>query len=124
MNATTGYSVQQIKFEFLSYMKEFGANGADWFIGCSTGPTVCGESAAIVPEAMIWISKPALSARAARMVHEHMVSRHRVQIAPGAGAVEAGNWIYMYRDRCGDETSTVETQRPLQKQVETDRQLS
>lgn len=124
MNAMAGYSVQQIKFEFLSYIKEFGADGADWFIGCSTEPAAQGESATNVPDGAIWICKPALSARAARMVHDHMVSRHQVQIAPGSAPVDAGNWIFMYRSGCRADLSPVETQSAIQKQVETDCQLS
>lgn len=124
MNAMAGYSVQQIKFEFLSYIKEFGANGADWLIGCSTGPSLSGESAAIVPDDAIWICKPALSPRAARLVQDHMISRHQVQIAPGAEQVEAGNWIFMYRSGQSASLSPVETGCTPQKQVETDCQLS
>jgi hypothetical protein len=121
MNAPAGYSVQQIKFEFLSYIKEFGASGLDWFIGCANEPSAHGERADIVPDNAIWICKPALSERAARMVHDHMVSRHQVRIAPGAGS---GNWIYMYRDGPGAGVLQPDHADLRQKQVETDRQLS
>lgn len=124
MNAMAGYSVQQIKFDFLSYIKEFGADGADWCISCSTEPVAQGEHGPTVPDGAIWICKPALSPRAARMVHDHMVSRHQVQIAPRSASAAAGNWIFMYRSGRRADLFPVETQRAIEKQVETDCQLS
>ena len=111
MPSGTEFSIQQIKFEFLSYLKEFGGNGRDWFIGCAEAPPEDDDLGATthVPDEAIWIRKPALSARAARMVRDHMVSRHQVQAAPGLAGDESGRWIYMYRLKPEDRLPLVET---------------
>jgi hypothetical protein len=98
MSNAANYSIQQIKFEFLSYIKEFGGRGTDWFIGMAEAlPDPHSEDAGINASAKtIWICKPALSARAARLVRDHMTSRHGVRDAQD-GALEGGSWIYMYR---------------------------
>lgn len=97
------YSIQQIKFELLSYLKEFGTDGADWTIQLTTGTddqaVLClrdGEAGS-----MIWICKPTLSERAATLIKEHMVSRFGMN-SPSEGTVPvpAGaerNWVLMYR---------------------------
>ncbi|WP_175544428.1 hypothetical protein [Mesorhizobium sp. YR577] len=124
-----GYSVQQIKFELLSYLKEFGGKGSDWTIGCMQGPPDGGELAASNnPEGVIWICKPALSARAARLVWDHMVSRHRLHVLPEQSAVEDGSWVLMFRriidTSDSDGRRLFEMKRSREKQVATRDQLS
>jgi hypothetical protein len=97
------YSIQQIKFELLSYLKEFGANGADWIIQLTTGT----DDQAVLSlrdddaQSMIWICKPTLSERAAALIKEHMVSRFGMHspsedtVPVPAGAER--NWVLMYR---------------------------
>lgn len=97
------YSIQQIKFELLSYLKEFGTDGADWTIQLTTGTE---DQAVLVlqdaeAQSMIWICKPALSARAAELIRDHMVSRFgmqspRSQELPVPETAER-NWVLMYR---------------------------
>ncbi|WP_422370043.1 hypothetical protein [Hoeflea sp.] len=98
------YSIQQIKFELLSYLKEFGTNGADWTIQLTTGTedkAVSSLRDAKAP-AIIWICKPTLSERAASLIKEHMVSRFGMQspdFEEDASASRAErNWVLMYRE--------------------------
>lgn len=97
------YSIQQIKFELLSYLKEFGTDGANWTIQLTTGTedqavlSLRGDDA----QSMIWICKPTLSERAAVLIKEHMVSRFGMQSpSEDTATVPAGaerNWVLMYR---------------------------
>ncbi|WP_018410286.1 hypothetical protein [Methyloversatilis thermotolerans] len=92
------YSVQQIKFECFSYIKEFGARMEDWSIGVADDPEhalfgLCG----VHPERDIWLWKPALSPHAARAVYEFMISRYRLHPAPASSASSAGRCVFMYR---------------------------
>jgi hypothetical protein len=89
------YSVQQIKFEFLSYIKEFGGEGNQWSIGLSAN----GVPPEIEEEAgsLIWICKPAVSPRAAAIVLEHMVSRFNVKTAEQGDDGKLCSWVYLFQ---------------------------
>lgn len=94
------FSVQQIKFECLSYIKEFGAKTDDWAIGMAEDPehalfSHCG----IDPESDIWLWKPALSHTAARTVFDFMVGRYRLVPVDGFAAEAQGSCVFMYRVR-------------------------
>ena len=97
------YSVQQIKFEFLSYIKEFGGTGSDWFIGLAEGSS--GEDISkrtdISQQRLIWICKPALSARAAVLVHDHMVARHQVRSLDHNLQSPGKSWVFLCREDRG-----------------------
>ena len=72
----TAYSVQQIKFEFISYVKEFGADFREWSVGLAddAAAALFGEHG--VDEARdIWLWKPAVSPGAAAMVRAWMCER-------------------------------------------------
>lgn len=91
------YSVQQIKFECLSYIKEFGARMDEWTIGVADEPehalfALCG----VDPERDIWIWKPSLSANAARAVVDFMTNRYRLHPAPSSSS-SGGHCVFMYR---------------------------
>ncbi|MEQ8739488.1 MAG: hypothetical protein RID59_13170 [Hoeflea sp.] len=97
------YSIQQIKFELLSYLKEFGTNGPDWTIQLTTGTD--DEAVAALREddgqSMIWICKPTLSERAASLIQDHMVSRFGMKSPDSDKVASTGgterNWVLMYR---------------------------
>ena len=63
------FSVQQIKFELLAYMKEFGGAFGDWYVGVSNDA----EEALFAQHGVrrdedIWIYKPALTGKATHTV--------------------------------------------------------
>ncbi len=103
MHAIAGYSVKQIKFEFLSYIKEFGGKGDDWIIGRANclEDVMSGHEWAGLRQEAIWICKPALSGRAAQIVIDHMVTRHQVGTLAAGATMTDGNWIYLYRHSAG-----------------------
>ncbi len=88
------YSVQQIKFEFLSYIKEFGAECRDWHIGLCPDPEAALFASGRVDRIRdIWLWKPALSPNAAALVHRYFTG---LGVAPDPGA-DGGQCVYLYR---------------------------
>ena len=97
------YSVQQIKFELLSYLKEFGTHGPDWTIAVVAGPDdgLIKDITLNQNEDEIWICKPTLSAKAASIIAQHMVSRFDLNLLKSSSGSEdqstEKNWVMMYR---------------------------
>jgi hypothetical protein len=76
------FSPQQIKFEFLSYIKEFGGRPEEWRVGCAVDPQkAMFEQERVDRERDIWLWKPALSPAAARIVFRYLTEQMRVQSA-------------------------------------------
>ena len=68
------FSVQQIKYEFLAYMKGLGGSFEDWYVGSTDDPEAALFTAhSIRRDADPWIYKPALSGRAANTVLRYFV---------------------------------------------------
>ena len=88
------FSPQQIKFEFLSYIKEFGGRPEEWHVGCAGDA----KDALFVQERVdreqdIWLWKPALSPAAARIVYRYLTEQLRVQSA----SADTGAHIFLYK---------------------------
>ena len=82
----TAYSVQQIKFEFISYVKEFGADFSDWSVGvCDDAPAALFGEHGLDETRDIWLWKPAVSAVAAAMVRDWICGRQGAAALPGEG---------------------------------------
>lgn len=87
------FSPQQIKFEFLSYLKEFGSRPDEWRIGVADdAERALFADNAVDREHDIWLWKPALSAAAARIVLSYFADRHgmapaRYETGPAARQV-------------------------------------
>lgn len=89
------YSVQQIKFELLSYIKEFGGDAAAWRVGTTEDVEREMFEALRVDRARdIWLWKPALSATAANLVARWMTD-HR--LASPIEARSPGPIVFLYR---------------------------
>lgn len=92
------FSVQQIKFDCFSYIKEFGARMEDWTIGMAEDPEqAMFDTLGIDRDRDIWLWKPAMTPVAARTVVDFMVGRYRLDPAPGFGPGRAGRCVFMYR---------------------------
>ncbi|WP_110947575.1 hypothetical protein [Pseudomonas bohemica] len=93
----TVYSVQQIKFEFLSYIKEFG--GAEgWLIGvCDDPEQTLFDSGMVDAQADIWLWKPALNAGAAGKVLDYFQQRFQIPGASAPPGMEEANCVFLYR---------------------------
>jgi hypothetical protein len=89
------FSPQQIKYEFLMYIKEFGGKPEEWRIGCAADAAkALFDEHAIDQERDIWLWKPALSPAAARIVHRYMTEQFHV---PPAAENAHGSCIYLYK---------------------------
>ncbi|WP_423415674.1 hypothetical protein RLW55_04140 [Hyphomicrobium sp. B1] len=78
------FSPQQIKFEFLSYIKEFGGRPDEWQVGCAADAQLAMfERERVDRERDIWLWKPALSPAAARIVFRYLTEQLNVRICEG-----------------------------------------
>jgi hypothetical protein len=93
----TTYSVQQIKFECLSYIKEFGARMDQWVMGISSDPeqALAGHGVNLATD--IWIWKPALSPAAALAVFNFFTHRYQVRAADGEQGGGAASYVFMFK---------------------------
>ncbi|TFZ56739.1 hypothetical protein E4V01_18105 [Methylorubrum sp. Q1] len=89
----TAYSVQQIKFEFISYVKEFGADFSAWSVGVTEDASAALFHEHGIDEARdIWLWKPAVSPVAAAMVRDWICTRQ------GAAALAGeGRQVFLFR---------------------------
>lgn len=91
----TTYSVQQIKFELLSYIKEFGGDAMQWHVGTSEdAPNELFETLRVDPNTDIWLWKPALTAAAADLVAKYMVDRCK---ASRVETRDPGHCVFLYQ---------------------------
>lgn len=92
------YSVQQIKFEILGYIKEFGADFTQWYIGIAARPRAAMKERHGVDEAEdIWFCKQAVSFRACQTIHAYFTGTLKVDGAVLYDPAEEGNCIYLFR---------------------------
>lgn len=99
------YSLQQIKWEFLGYIKEFEKPARNWSVGCSTNAEVAlAEEQRIDLERDLWIWKPALSHAAAKLVHRFFIEQFNVQ---DAGVAPNGTNVFLFMRRT-DESAPAE----------------
>ncbi len=95
------YSVQQIKFELISHVKEFGGDFTQWSVGTAEDAPKCMfQLHGVNPAADIWVWKPALTSAAAEMVVAWMSQRQNAKAVSGD---PQGNCVFMFRKAAGDE---------------------
>lgn len=88
------FSPQQVKFEFLSYIKEFGGRPTEWVVGCADDPTqALFARNAVDAESDIWLWKPTLSAAAARIVFRYLTE----QLQAHAADDRTGRCIFLFK---------------------------
>lgn len=92
------YSVQQIKFEILGYIKEFGADFPQWYIGIAVRPKDAMRERHGVDEVQdVWLCKQAVSCRACETIRSYFTDKLRVDGTTVGNAPSEGNWIYLFR---------------------------
>ena len=73
------YSITQIQFECLRYIKEFGADPGAWLVGTCVEPEQhLRDTFGADRDQGIWLAKPALTASAATAVVDTLHARYRV----------------------------------------------
>ena len=91
-------SVQQIKWEILSYMKEFGGEFGDYYVGIAADPKMTlSEIHNVDMEKDPWLYKQALSFTAARTVQRFFIDRLHVDGTPILEGNEETDCVYVYK---------------------------
>jgi hypothetical protein len=92
------YSVQQIKYEILAYIKEFGGGFSDYFVGVTDDP-----EAALFNKHNVhrtkdpWLYKQALTFQAARTAQDYFLSRLKADGEPVLDRNEDIDCVYVYK---------------------------
>lgn len=93
------FSVQQIKFEFLSYIKEFEGNDGGWFVGVCTDPeTTLFASETVDRQRDIWLWKPTLTPRAALAVRDYFQQKFEIPDARCSMPSADACCVFLYRN--------------------------
>ncbi|KQZ19130.1 hypothetical protein ASD50_06375 [Mesorhizobium sp. Root552] len=88
------YSVQQIKFEFLGLIKEYGQNPDDWFVGTAEDVhSQLFDVNSVDESGDTWVWKPTLSPSAAKMIHQFLV--YRIGVRPAF--TQEGPIVFMFK---------------------------
>lgn len=87
-------SVQQIKYEMLLYIKEFGGVAGDWRVGIAEdAPKALFEENGVEEASDVWCWKPALTPAAARTVYRYMTEQFHVPPAAWSGE---GRCVFLF----------------------------
>ncbi len=91
-------SVQQIKYEILAYIKEFGGNFDDWYVGVSGEPlkTMKGDHS-VDEERDIWLYKQALTFSACRTVQNYFLNQLKTDGTAVSAGGEGDDCVYLYK---------------------------
>ncbi|WP_222184140.1 hypothetical protein [Geminicoccus harenae] len=96
------YSVSQIQFDCLSYIKEFGARPEEWLVGTAEAPEpfleVHGGAGGL---AVPWLAKPALTPKAAQAVAAGLHRRYGVALAAPPPDGPRGRYVCLLRRPAG-----------------------
>lgn len=93
-------SLQRVKFELLSYLKEFGGKPEEWRVGCARDADADLFAANGVHASNdIWIWKQMLTPRAAALAQAYM---HRHLRVPLADSATDGGIVFMFRKQAQD----------------------
>lgn len=92
------FSVQQIKYEFLAYIKGLGGRFEDWYVGVTDDPesglfATHGIERAVDP----WIYKPALTARASSTVLRYFRENLKTDGADPGGVPDEATIVFLFR---------------------------
>lgn len=92
------HSVQQIKYEILAYIKEFGGDFGDWYVGVSGDPlNTMLTHHRVDKEADIWLYKQALTFTACRTVQRYFLERLRTDGVSVSTGEESEDCVYLYK---------------------------
>ena len=108
------FSVQQIKYEFLAYMKEFGGSFNQWYVGVANNPEqVLFSQHNVDREKDYWIFKPALSFRATTTVLQYF--REKLKTDGADVGVGSDEMTYVYTFKKSATTIPGDGERPIKK---------
>ena len=92
------YSVQQIKFEILAYMKEFGGDFNDWYVGIAADPKdIMFQTHKVHKEDDIWLHKQALTFTACKTIQKYFLEILKTDGEAVLEGDEDTDCIYLYK---------------------------
>ncbi len=92
------YSVQQIKYEILAYIKEFGGGFDEWYVGIASEPKAALlERHGVDRDRDPWLYKQALTFNAAKTVQQYFLSRLHTDGEPVTTGDEDTDCVYVYK---------------------------
>ncbi len=98
------YSVQQIKYEILAYMKEFGGDFHDWYVGIASDPKdTMFKTHSVDEEDDIWLYKQALTFAACKTVQTYFLETLKTDGKAILDGNEDTDCVYLYKK--SDRTS-------------------
>lgn len=91
-------SVQQVKYEFLAYIKEFDETFSNWCVGISDAPkqTLFGRHGVRTDEDP-WLYKQLLTHRAARTVYDYFVDHLKTAGVQPTGSSSDFDCVYLFK---------------------------
>ena len=92
------YSVQQIKYEILAYIKEFGGDFNDWYIGIAADPKkTMFEKHNVHQENDIWLYKQALTYTACKTIQDYFLQILKIDGVSITDGNEDTDCVYLYK---------------------------
>ncbi|QMU60465.1 MAG: hypothetical protein GKR92_01625 [Gammaproteobacteria bacterium] len=92
------YSVQQIKFEILAYIKEFGGDFNDWYVGIAADPKgTLFQTHKVHQEDDIWLHKQALTFTACKTIQKYFLEILKTDGEAISEGDEDTDCVYLYK---------------------------
>lgn len=92
------FSVQQVKYEFLAYIKEFDPTFANWYVGIADQPKqVLFDQHGVRDDEDPWLYKQLLTNRAARTVQDYFLDHLRTGGTRANEHSENFDCVYLYK---------------------------
>lgn len=92
------YSVQQIKYEILAYIKEFGGDFKDWYVGIASNPKkTMFEKHSVHENDDIWLYKQALTFTACKTIQDYFLQVLKTDGETITSGDEDTDCVYLYK---------------------------
>ncbi len=92
------YSVQQIKYDILAYIKEFGGDFSDWYVGISADPKkTMFEEHRVHQDNDIWLYKQALTFTACKTIQDYFLQILKTDGIAITEGDEDTDCVYLYK---------------------------
>lgn len=92
------HSVQQMKFEMFAYIKEFGADFSQWYVGIAIDPKETLQAIhGLDLEADIWLYKQATSFKACRAVLIYFIEMLNVDGTIPSHGTKDMDCVFLYK---------------------------
>lgn len=92
------FSVQQVKYEFLAYIKEFDPTFGNWCVGLSAAPKqTLFDHHGVQSDQDPWLYKQLLTHRAARTVYDYFTGHLKTAGAAPDDASDDVDCVYLFK---------------------------